>query len=82
MQLCKFDPTFLAKPATEWANDDDYKAFQKLVNGFSPINDIAERAVKFASDFHGKITRNEKEHEGMLQCIEKHRRDQPKPIKK
>lgn len=81
-KLCKFDPTFLSKPAREWAADENYADFRKLVNSFSPVNDVAERAVKFASDFNGKITRNDKQHEGMMQGIEAHRRANPKPTKK
>ena len=65
--ICQgFDLTFIAKPAKEWDGNDNYEAFKSLVNGFSPLNDAAERAVKFASDFNGAITRDEDEHKGML----------------
>ena len=37
------------------------------------MNDAAERAVKFASDFNGKITRSDKQHAGMLQGIDQNR---------
>ena len=80
-QLCRFEPTFLSRPVGEWMGDDNYSDFQKLVNGFSPVNDAAERAVKFASDFNGAITRNPKRHADMLQGIEGHRRDHPKATK-
>lgn len=53
-----------------------------MVNGFSPMNDAAERAVKFASDFNGKITRSDKQHAGMLQGIDQNREVQSKPTKK
>ena len=66
----------------EWEADDNYRSFRKLVNGFSPVNDAAERAVKFASDFNGRITRNAEQHAGMLQGIEMHRRLRPKATKK
>ena len=29
---------------------------RELVNGFNPLNDAAERAVKFGSNFNGVIT--------------------------
>ena len=49
-----FTPQFwnrcLAKPAAEWE-----WSFRKLVNGFTPLNDAAERAVKFGSDFNSVI---------------------------
>ena len=81
-QLCNFDPTFLSKPAVKWEDDANFQDFRKLVNGFSPINDAAERAVKFVSDFNGKITRDEKQHADMLQGIEQHRHNQPKATSK
>ena len=80
-KLCKLEPTFLAKPAAEWASDDSYKLFCSLVDGFFPVNDAGERAVKFASDFNGKITLDPVQHQGMLQGIEKHRRNHPKATK-
>ena len=55
-QLTHFEPTFLGLPASKWASDGNYKLFRELVNGFLPVNDAAERAVKFASDFNGRIT--------------------------
>ena len=51
------------------------------MNGFSPVNDAAEWAVKFASDFNGRITRNAEQHAGMLQAVEMHRRTHAKPRK-
>ena len=81
-QLTHFEPTFLGSPASEWGSDGNYQSFQKLVNGFSPVNDAAERAVKFASDFNGRITRNTEKHAGMLQGVEMHRRTHAKPTKK
>ena len=51
-------------------------------NPGNPVNDAAERAVKFASDFNGKVMRDEKQHAAMLQEIEQHCRQAPKPTKK
>ena len=75
--MFRFEPTFLAKPVDEWEGDENYKAFKSLVNAFSPLNDAAERAVKFASDFNGSITLDENEHKGMLQGIEAHQHSRP-----
>ena len=82
MQLCKFDPSFLAKPAKEWKSDANYSDFCTLVNGFTPLNDAAERAVKFGSDFSGKITHDVERKDAVLQVIEQHRRMHPKATKK
>ena len=81
LQLCRFEPAFLAKPVADWKNDVNYLAFKTLVNGFSPVNDAGERAVKFASDFNGAITRDKVQHAAMLQGIEEHQRPRPKLIK-
>ena len=81
-QLCKFDPTFISKPAVEWEDFPNYQEFRKLVNGFKPINDAAERAVKLVSDFNGRITRNPEQHEGLLLVVDENRHTEPKPTKK
>ena len=66
----------------EWEDLESFQDFRKLVNGFLPINDAAERAVKFVSDFNGKITRDPKQHEGLLQVVDVNRHDEPKATKK
>ena len=38
--------------------DENFWFFRKLVNGFSPLNDPAERAVKFCLDFNNILTHN------------------------
>ena len=80
-QICRFEPSFISKPVSEWNNDENYHAFCTLVKGFSPVNDAAERAVKFASDFGGAITHNPEQHANMMQGIEAHRRAHPKATK-
>ena len=81
-KVCKVHPTFLSKPVEEWSDDASYCHFKYLVEGFTPVNDAAECAVKFATDYHGKITHNTKQHQAMLQGIEEHRTNYPKPTKK
>ena len=81
-QLCKLDPTFLDKPVAEWDADESFRRFSFLVNGFTPVNDAGERAVKFASDFNGAITQDAKQHKAMLQGVQQHRRAYPKPTKR
>lgn len=80
-QLCGFEPSFLSSPVENWHTNGNYHSFCALVNGFSPLNDAGERAVKFASDFNGAITRDNEQHQAMLQGIEAHRRAHPKPTK-
>ena len=81
-QLFKVDPVFLGKPVSDWEGDESYKRFCFLVDGLSPINDAGERAVKFASDFNGRITHNPKQHQAMMHGVQQHRRENPKATKK
>ena len=75
------EPLFLSKPASEWETDANFQAFRKLVNGFTPLNDAAERAVKFGSDFNGVITHDRKRKADVLRLVEETRRECPKPTK-
>ena len=80
-QISKLEPSFLEKPVDEWNDDASYKSFKELVNSFSPVNDAGERAVKFASDFNGKITHDPVKHAALLQVVDKQRRNRFKPTK-
>ena len=68
-------------PASELETDANFQAFRKLVNGFTPLKDTAERAVKFGSDFNGVITHDRKRKADVLQLVEETRRECPKPTK-
>ena len=57
-QLTRFEPSFLSKPAKEWKGDANFQSFCQLVDGFTPLNDAAERVVKFASDINNALTRD------------------------
>ena len=61
--------------------DDNFRSFRKLVNGFTPLNDAAERAVKMGSDFNGVITYDRKRKADVLQLVEETRRECPKATK-
>ena len=81
--LLKIEPTFLTKnDFNSWKDDASYNSFCKLVGGFSSVNDAGERAVKFASDFSGHITKSKQQHQKMLQGIEMHRLKHTKAAKK
>ena len=60
-------------------NDSSYRI---IFNALKSINDISVREVKFGSDINGAITRDKKKHEAMLQGIEAHCHQFPKPTKK
>ena len=48
-KLLNFEPLFLNCPVGDWHKDASYKKFCSLVDGFTPVNDAAERAVKLFS---------------------------------
>ena len=48
---------------------------------FKPINDAAERAVKFGSDFHNCLAQDPLQHQAVLQTVESHRREKPNATK-
>ena len=80
LQLCKFKPSLFSKPVNAWDDDENYQ-YSKLVNGFTPLNDAAERAVMFGSDFSGAITHDVKRKDVVLQVVEQHRHMHPKATK-
>ena len=52
-----------------------------LVSSFHVINDAAERAVKFGTDFTGVLTKNEEVRQNLLQTVDLSRRVFPKPTR-
>ena len=61
--------------------DDNFRSVRKLVNSFTPLNDAAERAVEFGSDYNGVITNDWKRKADVLQLVEEKRRECPKATK-
>lgn len=51
----------------------EYIVAQKRVQALQVVNDIAERAVKLASDFNGKLTKDPDQEQFLLQVVEYHR---------
>ena len=56
--LVNLEREFLSKPAREWETEFSYNRFKTLVSGFSPNNDIGERAVKLALYYENVITKD------------------------
>lgn len=79
--ICNLDHSFLSIHPTQWAQDESYLHFCKMVRTFTPLNDAAERAVKLGTDFHGSLAKDFDQHEAVLQSVEAHRRILPKPTK-
>jgi hypothetical protein len=76
------EPTFLSLPPSEWSNDASFVKLGRLVSALRPVNDAAERLVKFGSDFTGVITKDEDVRQDILQEVELTRRAFPKATRK
>ena len=58
-QSFKIDQSFLAKDPSAWAEEDRYQGLSKFVKNLKVINDMAEHAIQMATDYAGKITKDE-----------------------
>lgn len=60
---------FLKKDPSSWKRDSSYQAALGKVKNLKVTNDIAERAVKLAEMYNGKITRTEDQFQNLLQSV-------------
>ena len=67
---------FLAKPATQWEDDEDYALGSEIISGLKVYNDSAERGVKLVADFL-HLARVEKNLQNYMQVVEEDRRKIP-----
>ena len=81
-QLVKINPTFLAKPAREWSNDDSFIKIGNIVKSLKVINDAGERAVKMGADYSETLVKDDAQRQALLQGVELHRKTFQKPTKK
>ncbi|QQP50580.1 Uncharacterized protein FKW44_011620 [Caligus rogercresseyi] len=77
LQLTNIHPTFLELPVTQWASDSTFIELSGIVTSLQVVNDAAERAVKFGSDFTKVLTKSEKQRQNILQAVELSRRAFP-----
>ena len=50
-RILSIPSAFLAKPATQWEDDEDYALGSEIITGLKVCNDSAERGVKLLADF-------------------------------
>ena len=81
-QLVEVEPTFLALPVEQWVSDRTYLKMRGIVTSLCVVNDAAERAVKFGSDFTQVITKSEDRRQDILQTVELARRAFPHATRK
>ncbi|QQP40523.1 Uncharacterized protein Cc8K152 [Caligus rogercresseyi] len=82
LQLTNIHPTFLELPVTQWASDSTFIELSSIVTSLQVVNDEAERAVKFGSDFTKVLTKSEKQRQNILQAVELSRRAFPHATRK
>ena len=75
LKICQ--PTWLQRPATEWADDEEYCKFSDFVETLKVTNDVAERGIKFIQDFANSITKAESQLQDLIQLVEAHRKRVP-----
>lgn len=63
------EPSFLSKPPSEWAGEESFDKLSRLINNLRSTNDTAERAVKLATDFNNKLTKDPVQRQGLLVTV-------------
>lgn len=66
---------FLKLHPSEWETDPEYQEGRRRVASLHVTNDVAERAVKLATDFNQNLTKDPVQQEFLLQVVEKHREE-------
>ena len=81
-KLTDIQPTFLALEVEKWESDATYIEAKSIVSSFRVVNDAAERAVKFGTDFTGVLTKSKETRQDILQTVELARRAFPRATRK
>ena len=61
---------WLATSVELWPNDEVYKTVKLVVQSLNIVNDAAERCIKLTQDFSAILSKNDKEKQNILQCVE------------
>ena len=65
------DHNWLGQPVDSWEDNKDYTTAKTFVR---TVNDLAERAVKMATDYSQILTKDEDTRRRIIQGVEDHRR--------
>ena len=80
--IIKVDYNWLEQPVDSWKDNEDYKTAREFVHTVKTTNDLAERAIKTATDFSQILTKDESTRRRIIQGVEDHRRAYPDFSKK
>ena len=72
--IIKVDHNWLGQPVDSWEDNKDYTTAKTFVR---TVNDLAERAVKMATDYSQILTKDEDTRRRIIQGVEDHRRAYP-----
>ena len=75
--IIKVDDNWLEQPVGSWEDSEDYKTAEKFVHTVKTTNDLAERAIKTATDYSQILTKDEDTRRRIIQGVEDCRRTYP-----
>ena len=80
--IIKVDSKWLEQAVDSWDNSGDFQTTKTFVSTVKTTNDLAERAIKTATDYAQILTKNEDTRRRIIQGVEDHRRAYPDFSKK
>ena len=75
--VIKVDDNWLEQPVDSWEDDEDFITAKMFVHTVKTTNDLAERAIKMATDYAQILTKDEDTRRRIIQGVEDHRRTYP-----
>ena len=75
--IIKVDDNWLEQPVGSWEDSEDYRTARNFVHNVKTTNDLAERAIKTATDYSQILTKDEETRRRIIQGVEDHRRTYP-----
>ena len=72
--VIKVDDNWLEQPVDSWEDNADYTTAKTFVHTVKTTNDLAERAVKMATDYSQILTKDKDTRRRIIQGVEDHRR--------
>ena len=75
--IIKVDYNWLEQPVGSWEDSEDYRTARNFVHNVKTTNDLAERAIKTATDYSQILTKDEETRRRIIQGVEDCRRTYP-----
>ena len=75
--IIKVDDNWLKQPVVSWEDSKDYITARMFVRTVKTTNDLAERAIKTATDYSQILTKDEDTRKRIIQGVEDLRRAYP-----